>query len=381
MTAAPLLFRNLAAHADLESPSAVLIVDGRIAGLGADAERYAGAARVVDGVGLAAVPGFIDLQLNGFDGHDFTGDPASMWAPGSVLARYGVTAFLPTIVTSPRGHVDAALDAWCAGTASDGDPVPLGIHVEGPYLSPARAGAHDRSLLRTADRHEVAGWIATGAPRIVTLAPECRGAIEAIEQLNASGVVASVGHTDADAATTRRAIDAGARYATHLFNAMSPLGHREPGAPGVLLDDERVTVGLILDGHHLDPAVVRLVARLAAGRVSLVSDAIAALGLPDGSHRLADREVVVRDGAARLPDGTLAGSVAGLDACVRDFARISGSGRAAVEAVTAVPARLLGDADRGHLRPGARGDLVLLDAELRVRTTIVGGVVAFQAGA
>jgi N-acetylglucosamine-6-phosphate deacetylase len=160
---------------------------------------------------------------------------------------------------------------------------------------------------------------------------------------------------------------------------MSPFHHRAPGAPGALLADGRVTVGLILDGHHLDPIVVQLVARLAPGRVSLVSDAIAALGLGDGDHRLGDRTVEVRDGAARLPDGTLAGSMVGLDACVRAFAAITGSTSAAVAAVTETPARLLGDRERGRLEVGARADLVLLDEALGVRMTIVGGAVAFEA--
>jgi N-acetylglucosamine-6-phosphate deacetylase len=160
---------------------------------------------------------------------------------------------------------------------------------------------------------------------------------------------------------------------------MSPFHHRAPGAPGALLADERVTVGLILDGHHLDPMVVDLVGRLARGRVSLVSDAIAALGLGDGDHRLGGRTVRVRDGAARLPDGTLAGSAVGLDACVRAFAAITGSPRAAVAAVTEIPARLLGDSERGRLEVGARADLVLLDDRLGVRTTIIGGHVAFEA--
>ena len=372
------LITGLSSLGDLDGPSSVLIRDGRVAARDADATRDAGSATVIRADGLTAVPGFIELQLNGMDGHDFTTDPESMRQLGDGPARFGVTAFLPTVVTSPRGAIDAALEAWRSGTPGDG-PVPLGLHVEGPYLSPARAGAHDPSLLRAADRHEIAGWLAVGGLRLVTLAPELPGSLEAIRQLTAAGTVVSVGHTDADAATTLRAIDAGARYATHLFNAMSPLGHRTPGAPGVLLADERVTVGLVLDGHHLDPIVTELVARLAPGRISLVSDATAALGLPDGTHRLGSRRVEVTDGRAALPDGTLAGSVAGLDACVRELARVTGSARAAVEAVTATPARLLGDGDRGHLRAGARADLVLLEPDLHVRTTIVGGRVAYAA--
>jgi N-acetylglucosamine-6-phosphate deacetylase len=379
MPDAPILITGLGSLGDLAGPSAVLVKDGRILALDADAQAAAGSADLVRADGLTAVPGFIELQLNGIDGHDFTSDPSSIWEVGAGPARYGVTAFLPTIVTSPRGTVESALDAWRTGTATGGQPVPLGLHVEGPYLAVARAGAHDRSLLRPSEPDEIAGWIARGGLRIVTLAPEVAGGFEAIAQLTAAGVVASIGHTNADLAATRRAIDAGARYATHLFNAMSPMGHRAPGAPGALLDDPRVTLGLILDGHHLDPVVTSLVTRLAPGRISLVSDAIAALGLPDGTHRLGAMEVVVREGAVRLADGTLAGSVAGLDACVRELARVTGSPAAAVEAVTATPARLLGDADRGHLRPGARADLVLLDADLVVRRTIVGGRTAFEA--
>jgi N-acetylglucosamine-6-phosphate deacetylase len=380
MPDAPILLTGLASRlGDVAGPSAVLIGDGRILALDAEAEASAGAASVMRADGLTAVPGFLELQLNGIDGHDFTSDPASMWTVGSAVARHGVTAFLPTIVTSPRGTVESALDAWRRGSVPDGLPVPLGLHVEGPYLAAARAGAHDRALLRPPDPDEISGWIATGGLRIVTLAPEVPGALDAIVQLTAAGVVVSVGHTDADAGTTQRAIDAGARYATHLFNAMSPLAHRAPGAPGALLGDERVILGLILDGHHLDPVVTSLIARLGPGRLSLVSDAIAALGLPDGTHRLGAVEVEVRGGAARLADGTLAGSVAGLDACVRELARVTNSPASAIEAVTATPARLLGDADRGHLRPGARADLVLLDADLAPRRTIVGGHVAYEA--
>ena len=378
MPDAPILLTGLVGLGDLDGPSSVLIADGRVVALDAEAESAATGASVLPADGLTAVPGFIELQLNGIGGHDFTSDPDSVWRAGDLPARYGVTAFLPTIVTSPRGTVDATLAAWRSGSQTEGMPQPIGLHVEGPYLAPARAGAHDRSLLRHADPDEIAGWLADGGLRVLTLAPELPGALDAIERLSDAGVLVSIGHTDADAETTGRAIDAGARYATHLFNAMSPLGHREPGAPGALLADERVTVGLILDGQHLDPAVVGLVATIAPGRISLVSDAIAALGLGDGSHRLGAREVDVRDGRAQLADGTLAGSVAGLDACVRELARVTGSPKAAVEAVTAVPARLLGDSERGSLSAGARADVVLLDAELGVRTTIVAGRIAFD---
>ncbi|MGH2444874.1 MAG: N-acetylglucosamine-6-phosphate deacetylase [Candidatus Limnocylindria bacterium] len=375
MSADPLLLRGLGLPtAGLDGPTALLVADGRIAATDGDAESGAGDARTLDCTGLAAVPGFIELQVNGIAGRDFTTDPAAMWEVGAVLARYGVTAFLPTIVTSPRGSVEAALHAWSAGSNDAIGAVPLGLHVEGPYLAPGRTGAHPRDLLRAPDLDELRGWLGTDALRILTLAPELPDATRAIEMVAGAGAVASVGHTDADAPTAQRAVEAGARYATHLFNAMPPLLHRAPGAAGALLADERVTVGLVVDGHHLAPLMVGLVARLAPQRVSLVSDAIAGLGLPDGPHRLGDRTVTVGEGAARLPDGTLAGSVVALDACVRGMANASGSASLAVDAVTVTPARLLGLADgRGGLVVGGRADVTLLDRELQVRATIVAG--------
>lgn len=375
-----LLLRDLGSLGDLPGPHSVLVADGTIVALDAAADAASAGAEVLDGGGLTAVPGFIELQVNGVAGHDFTSDPRTMWTAGEELARYGVTSFLPTIVTAPAGVAEGALQTFANGGRARG-AVPLGIHLEGPFLSPVRAGAHDPASLRHPDLGVIEAWIATGATRIVTLAPELPGADAAIARLVAAGVVVSIGHTDADAATTSSAIDAGARFATHLFNAMPPMLHRAPGAAGALLADDRVTVGIILDGHHLDPIVAALIARTASGRVALVSDAIAGLGLPDGRHRLGDADVLVAGGAARRQDGTLAGSVVGLDACVRALAELTGSVRTAVEAVTATPARLLGLEDgRGRIAVGGRADLVLLDADLRVQHTIVGGKPAWSAG-
>jgi N-acetylglucosamine-6-phosphate deacetylase len=370
-----LLLHGLRRVDDLDGPSAILVDDGRILALDGKAHAAAEGARVVDATGLMAAPGFIELQLNGMAGHDFTTDPDAMWRVGEAIAGHGVTSFLPTIVTSPPGTVERALDAWRSNVPEgQTGAVPLGLHVEGPFLSPRRNGAHDPALLREPDIDELRRWSAGDGLRIVTIAPELPRALDAISALAAAGVVVSVGHTDADATTATAAIDAGARYATHLLNAMPPLGKRRPGAAGALLADDRVTVGIIVDGWHLDPLIVRTIARAARGRLSVVSDAIAAVGLAEGRHRLAALDVEVRNGAARLPDGTLAGSVVMLDDCVRNLARITGSASLAVEAVTATPARLLGLEDgRGHLRVGGRADIVLLDGELGVRATLVGG--------
>jgi N-acetylglucosamine-6-phosphate deacetylase len=347
------------------TPGRILVTAGLIEALDVDAPSDV---PTVDGAGLSAAPGFIELQVNGVGDADFTADPRSIHRGAASLPRHGVTSFLPTIVTSSPGTVEGALAALADADDRVG-AVPLGLHVEGPFVSPHRLGAHDPALRRDPDTDEIRRWL-SGGVRMVTLAPELPGGLDAIEVIAAAGAVAAIGHTDADAATASRAIDAGARYATHLFNAMPPLGHREPGTVGAVLADERVTIGLIADGVHVHPLVLDLVARAANGRVSLVSDAVAT--------GLGGRSLTHGPDGARLPDGTLAGASTGLDHAVRAFAGIAGRD-AALAAVTEVPARLLGlDDGRGALRVGGRADIVLLTGDLEVAATIVGGHVAFR---
>lgn len=348
------------------TPTSILVEDGRIVALDADAAAAVDSVETLDADGLSAHPGFIDLQANGIGDLDFTSDPGAIGRAGERLAAHGVTAFLPTIVSSPPGTVDAALEALRVLQDAPGAR-PIGIHAEGPYLSPARAGVHDPTCLRPPDLGEIDAWLAGGV-RLLTLAPELPGACEAIERIAGAGAVAAIGHTDADAVTTTRAIDAGARYATHLFNAMPPLGHREPGPVGAILADVRVTVGLIADGRHVDPLVLRIAARAMRGRLSLVSDLVA--------DRLGDQAV---DGGTRA-DGTLAGGQVGLDAGVRTMAALIGP-EAAIAAVTSTPANLLGLTDgSGELRIGGVADVALLTQALEVAATIVGGRVAYRGG-
>ncbi len=349
------------------NPAVVLIDGGLIIGLERAAADVGDAIRIACD-GLRAVPGFLDLQVNGVDGCDFASEPSSMWDAGSRLARHGVTAFLPTIVSTPPGTVQSALAALAAGPLEPRGALPLGLHIEGPFIASARRGAHDARHVRDPDLEQLDAWVAGGA-RIVTVAPELPGGLAAVERIVGSGAVASIGHTDADAEITRRAIDAGARMATHLFNAMPPLHHRAPGAAGAVLDDDRVTLGLIADGVHVDPVLLRLVARVAPSRVLLVSDAVA--------ERLGEAELIA-DEAARLGDGTLAGGTRGLDHGLRTFAAAIGSMDAALDAVTVAPAGVLGLEDgRGVLRVGGRADVVLLDEHLDVAATLVGGLPAY----
>ena len=379
---------DAAGSARAASSMSILIRGGRIARLEPGGRRTngvdagAGAVRHFDGGGLLASIGLLDLQINGAAGHDLTSAPESLWDVGAALPRYGVTAFLPTLVSPGFDIVDGASAAFLAGPPPDyAGATPLGWHVEGPFLAPARAGAHDPASLRAPDREAVRRWTPARGIRMVTLAPELPGAMGIVRELSERGIVVSIGHSDATQVQAAAAFDAGARFVTHLFNAMGPLDHREPGLIGAALSDPRVTVGLIPDGLHVDPKMISLVRRVVGpDRLAIVTDAIAALGMLPGLHRLANREVIVDDASARLPDGVLAGSVLAMDQGVRNLASFCAiEPEAALVAATSVPARLLELPARGALAAGGVGDVTLFDANLAPVLTIVDGRVAFDA--
>jgi N-acetylglucosamine-6-phosphate deacetylase len=367
------------------SAVSILLRGGRIVAVSQDADRARGlaATRALEADGLLAAPGFIDLQVNGAAGVDLTEDPAGIWAVGATLSRFGVTAFLPTIVTSPAEVLDAARRVLVAGPPPGFvGALPLGLHLEGPFLAHDRRGVHAASHLAPPDRARAASWSPSAGVRMVTLAPELPGSMELVRDLVGRGVVVAAGHSAASWEDACAGIDVGVRYATHLFNAMRPLHHRDPGLVAALLLDPRVIVGLIPDGIHVHPAIIELAWRLAGpGRVSVVTDAMAGLGMPPGGYALAGRDVDVSEGRAQV-DGHLAGGVLSLDGAIRNLRTWTGASTADVIAtVSRVPARLLGlDGHRGDLALGQVADLVLLTDGLEVVTTIVGGIVAYDAG-
>ncbi len=347
------------------------------------AERLASTTELLEATGLLVAPGLIDLQINGAFGHDFTGNPESIWDVGAMLPRSGVTSFLPTIVSSPPDVAMRALEVLAAGPPKGYvGATPLGLHFEGPMLAPSRRGAHDERYLQPPSEDVIAGWSRDTGVRLVTLAPELPRAGEVIRELVANGVVVSAGHSDASFDQAVEAFAIGVSSGTHLFNAMSGFHHREPGLSGALLLETAPPSGLIVDGAHVYPGAVAAAwaARGADGLV-LVTDAVAATGVHRGTTGLMlGGQSLSADGSVIRDDtGRLAGSALTLDLAVRNLVAFTGAEpSAALVAASATPARVIGEPDRGDIRVGAAADLVILDDALEVVATIVGGRMAFD---
>jgi N-acetylglucosamine-6-phosphate deacetylase len=329
----------------------------------------------VDYDGLIVSPGFIDLQINGAFGHDFTQDPETIWEAGRRLPELGVTAFTPTVVTSPNEVTDLAIDVVTNRRPADyrGAQV-LGLHFEGPWISPDMGGAHNPEHITEVDLETARRWASSGVVRVVTLAPERSGANEVGRLLSGHGVIVSLGHTAGDFATASDALSTYASMVTHLFNQMTPLGHREPGVVGAALTGARHCL-LIVDGIHVADATLDVAWRvLGPERVILVTDAIAALGLGPGTYQLGDGPIIVGSDGPRTSDGRLAGSIVSLPEAVARLTATTGASLSeAIKSTTTNPASALGLTDRGTLAVGGRADIVILDDDLEVVATYVGG--------
>ncbi len=338
------------------------------------------------------VPGYIDAHVHGGGGAQCnTTDPDEVAAVARFHADHGTTGLVATTVAAPVDEICVALDAISRCADAPSGVTVLGAHLEGPFLSRERPGAMDPSLFLDPDAEVLQRLLEAGGGRVrlMTLAPELPGALELIGELGRAGVVASIGHTDATFAQAQAGVQAGAEAATHVFNAMRPLHHREPGVLGAVLDLPEVSCELICDGVHVDPVAMRLVYRAKGPTgVRLVTDAMSAAGMPDGDYRLGDREVTVREGRATLADaasatgggtvtgeGSIAGSTLTMEAAVQNAVRLLGvSVEDAVSMASTNSARLLGLSDRkGAIAVGMDADLVVLDDGLRVRGTLVGG--------
>lgn len=321
--------------------------------------------------GIAA-PGFVDLQVNGFAGVDFAvADAAGYRHAGEAMLATGVTAFQPTFITAPEATHTAALRALPAG---DVGPRVLGAHVEGPFLSPRRPGAHGADGMRRPDLRLLERLLAAGPVSQMTLAPELPGALQLVDALVAAGVAVSCGHSDATAAEAHQAFDRGARTVTHLFNAMRPMTQRDPGIALAALARDDVIVQAVVDGHHLAADTTRVAWRAARGRFALVTDAVAAAGMGDGEFVLGG-VVPVRavDGVVRDPDGSLAGSALTMIEAVRNLHALGVPLEEALAAASTVPAAVARRPELGRLAPGAAADIVVLDDRLEIERVLVGG--------
>jgi N-acetylglucosamine-6-phosphate deacetylase len=357
---------------------AMLINGETISALGHDGDlRYPPNTQVVDVKGQNLVPGFIDLQINGAFGMDFTSHPDTIWQVGNQLPQFGITSFLPTIVSSPLETVQKAQAILRNGPPRGyrGARV-IGLHLEGPYLNPEKHGAHIPEYIDLPNPDVYSHWSPANFVRMVTLAPELPGAIAAIKTMVQHGVVVCAGHSLANLDQSQAGFEAGIRYGTHLFNAMLPFDHRQPGLVGALLADSRLICGMIVDGNHIHPLMVKLTWQiLGSQRTSLVTDAMAGLGMPVGDYELAGRKVHVDGSSAKLEDGTLAGSLLSLDEALRNLIAYTGcSLEEAIPTVTQVPAHLLQlDASLGKLQIGAKADLVILNPDLEVAEVWLSG--------
>jgi N-acetylglucosamine-6-phosphate deacetylase len=383
-----LLARQLFTPRDAVEEAALVIEDGVITAAGTrDGIRVPLHARVLDFGDAILAPGLIDIHIHGGAGHDvMEGDDDGLASVERLMAKHGVTSYCPTTVTAPVDTTLRSLDGLGKaveragrGTGDGSRARPLGVHFEGPFLSHAKRGVHPPQLLQPAslELFERMWDAAGGRVSVLTIAPEIDGAIDLIGKASQWGVCVSLGHSDAELPQARAAIDAGARHATHTFNAMRSLDHRNPGLLGALLTDDAVTADIIVDGVHVDPAVVALFVRAKGvdGAV-LITDGISATGMPDGIYTLGGFEVQVRDGRCEL-DGRLAGSVLTLDKAVRNTMKFANvSLQHAVRMASLNPARVLGiEKRKGSLSVGADADITVLTPAGEVMRTVVGGVV------
>jgi len=360
----------------------VLIDDGKITAVSSRIEmELPFDARHLDYPELVLAPGFIDIHIHGGSGHDvMEADDAALAAVETGMTRHGVTSYLPTTVTAPENRIFRALEHLGKAIAHNQRTRrcrPLGIHLEGPFISHIKRGVHPpQNLVEPSKELFRKYWEASaGTIRMVTIAPELAGATETIAEARKSNVHPSMGHSDATYIQALQGIDAGANHATHTFNAMRALDHREPGILGAVLSDDRLTADLIADGVHVHPSVVRLFLQAKGPeRAVLITDAISATGMPDGVYKLGEFEVEVRGGRCEY-QGRLAGSVLTLDRAVRNVMSFAGwKLQEAIRLATFNPARVLGiTGQKGVVGVGCDADLLLLSAEGHIVQTIIAG--------
>jgi N-acetylglucosamine-6-phosphate deacetylase len=371
--------RLIAPEKSIENP-VVVIEDGIISSIASHTQAEIPSGKHLDFAGCTLVPAYFDVHIHGSAGHDvMEGTPEAFATIGRFLARHGVGAYLPTTVTMPLDSTLKSLEGMARFIGgSEGGPRPLGIHIEGPFLSPHRKGAHPARLLQTPSVEMFNRmWEASaGKIRLMTIAPELPNALDVIARAVSLGVRVSIGHSDADAAQAKAGIKAGATTATHTYNAMRNFDHKASGIVGEVLTNESLFAELICDGFHIDPAAVKIYWKCkGAERAILITDAMVAAGMPDGNYKLGELDVLVKDGKCILDENTLAGSTLTLDRGVKNFAAFTG---ASIDDVSRLasrnPACMAGvENETGSLVAGRAADITVLSAKNEVVETLLRG--------
>ncbi|MCX6339236.1 MAG: N-acetylglucosamine-6-phosphate deacetylase [Candidatus Aureabacteria bacterium] len=362
----------------------VILREGRIAHVGPREAVPAPEGKLIDARGNYVSPGFIDLHVHGAAGGNFLeGGRERVTRIAAAHARYGTTGLLATLGTAPLESIGKGITCLRELIAAGGGENILGINLEGPYLNPVRRGAHPVNHLRRPNRDELSALLdlAGGCVKIVTLAPELEGCRELIELLKERAIVPAVGHSNASLEGADDAFAAGVCYATHLFNGMSGLHHRDPGLAAAVLVDERVTAELIVDGIHVHPLMVKMALMLKGTRgIVLVTDCMNALDMDAGEFVIGERRSSLRDGAPHLDDGTLCGSILTMNRAIMNMRRYTGAPLdEIVKLATINPARVLGlDGQKGRLARGNDADVVIFDDDLAVKTTVINGAIAYN---
>jgi N-acetylglucosamine-6-phosphate deacetylase len=360
----------------------VLIENGKIKMIGQDLPSDTSSDEIIDGQAFAILPGFIDLHTHGALGHEMIGiTPEGLQEVSLYYAQHGVTSFLATPWTAPRKEIREAIEVAQSIMGKEKGAKILGIHLEGPFLNTVFCGAQDKSLIRLADHEEALEYLDTGLIRLIALAPEIVENQWLIEECTRRGITVAAGHTNATYAEIRQAVALGVRQVTHCFNAMRPLNHREPGVVGAAFDLEKIKCELIADNIHVNPVVMKLLLNIKGPEgVILITDSMSAAGMPDGNYTFEGMPVTVKEGAARLADGTLAGSTLTMDRAFANF--VKATGRSIPELIPCSSlnaARAIHVEDhKGQLAPGWDADLILVDQNLHVKMTIVEGNVVYS---
>jgi N-acetylglucosamine-6-phosphate deacetylase len=361
----------------------VLIEDGKIAAVGPGVAAGV-RGEEINAAGLVVAPGYVDVHVHGSAGHDtMDGTREAIAGMAKFFASRGVSSFCPTTLTASAEAIMTSVRAVhdCQEHPPEGAR-PLGVHLEGPYIDKGKKGAQPEQFVRTATVGDYKEFFSLGNIRAITFAPEIEENKELIAFARSRGAAAVVGHSSASYEQLAEAVKLGVNHATHTFNQMEGLHHRKPGTVGGVLLLEEIYAEFIADGVHLHPAIVDMIVRLKGPQKAVaITDAISGAGMPDGQYELGGQKVVVKEGAVRLADGTLAGSCLTLDQAVRNIAKFTGRPLAeCIQMATLTPARSIGISDRkGSLEPGKDADVVLLTPDLQVKATMVMGKVVYRA--